>query len=109
MEIIIDTLSYNQKRYGKPWIARLDFSVKKEGEFIFGRWLGSPGDPGELSLECAPGDVIARGQKDNRNPRYSAPRFSYIDASGKRVLCDSKIEAVKAARAVKEAAQAHDL
>ena len=99
MKITIETSSYNQRRYGKPWIARLDFSTAS-GVFVFGAWLGQAGEEGELSLEVAPGDVVAQGQKDNRNPKNSAPKFSYIDAEGCRVSCGSKVAAVRAARSV---------
>lgn len=98
--ITISTSSYNDRRYGKPWIARLDFSVSAAGEFRWGNWLGQSGEEGELSLEVNPGDVVAHGQKDSRKPRNSAPDYSYIDAAGNRNVCDSKIEAIRAARAV---------
>lgn len=83
--IIIETGSYNAKRYGKPWIARLDFSTSKAGE---------------LSLDVEIGDVVAAGQKDHRNSRHSAPNYSYINESGKRIRCDTKMEAVRAHRKI---------
>jgi len=67
------TESYNERRYGKPWIARVDFSQKAGGEFIWGTWVGDIGKEGVLVLEANEGDIVARGQKDFRNPKYSAP------------------------------------
>lgn len=96
----LNTHSYNERRYGKPWIARLDFTSSAAGEFRWGEWLGSAGEAGELSVNAGPGDVIASGQKDFRNPRNSAPDFRYVDAAGVLIDCPSKIEAVRAARAV---------
>jgi len=83
MRIEIDTPSYNERRYGKPWIATVDFSASAKGEFSFGDWVGQPGDEGVLTLvNVQVGDVIARGQKDTRQPRNSAPDFYVVDADG---------------------------
>ncbi len=69
MLFTMKTSSYNQSRYGKPWIARLQFTRPGKPDYMFGDWLGSPGCAGELSVEVAPGDVIAHGQKDLRKGR----------------------------------------
>ena len=31
MEIVVATESYNERRYGKPWIAKVDFSGSRKG------------------------------------------------------------------------------
>jgi len=82
MKIIRNTGSYNDRRYGKPWIAKVDFSVKP-ANFIWGDWTGSPGGEGVLEIDAEPGDIIARGQKDNRKPRNSAPDYYALTDAGK--------------------------
>jgi hypothetical protein len=84
MEIRIETASYNQRRYGKPWVARVDFSGSTKGEFFWGDWTGDHynGGEGVLTINANPGDIIARGQKDFRKPRNSAPDFSVVCANG---------------------------
>jgi len=84
MEITINTSSYNQRRMGKPWIAKVDFSTPK-ADFSFGDWTGDQynGGEGVLSISALPGDIIATGQKDNRQPKNSAPDFFVITESGK--------------------------
>lgn len=66
MKYTEETNSYNERRYGKPWIAKLDFSAPGKPTYTFGSWLGVPGSSGELSIEVEAGDVIATGQKDHR-------------------------------------------
>lgn len=84
MQITKETGSYNHRRMGKPWIARVDFSTPK-GEFAWGDWSGDHynGGEGVLSIEAAPGDIIAKGQKDNRQPRNSAPYYYVVLADGR--------------------------
>ena len=83
MEITIETSSYNQRRMGKPWIAKVDFSNPK-GDFSWGEWTGDHYNGGEgiLSISASPGDIIAKGQKDNRQPRNSAPVFFVVSQTG---------------------------
>lgn len=81
MKIEISTSSYNERRYGRPWIARVTFPTAK-GEFAFGEWVGQPGDPGLLVVDAEPGDIVARGQKDLRKPRNSAPDYYVVGETG---------------------------
>jgi len=85
MEIRIETASYNQRRYGKPWIAIVDFSESTKGDFSWGDWTGDHynGGEGVLSINATPGDIIAKGQKDNRQPKNSAPDFFVVAPNGK--------------------------
>lgn len=76
------TSSYNDRRYGKPWIAKLTFVRPGKPEYIFGDWLGSPGSEGELSIEVEAGDVIATGQKDIRKNRGGADNIGVVQADG---------------------------
>lgn len=66
MKIEIKTATYNPRRYGKPWVARVDFSRNPNGDFEWGTWVGDPGADGILIIEAVPGDILARGQKDHR-------------------------------------------
>ena len=92
MNLTITTSSYNDRRYSKPWIAKVDFSSNKQGDFKFGDWVGSAGDKGVLELEVSPGDVVAQGQKDFRKPKNSTPEF-YIVESGGSLRAVSKVDA----------------
>lgn len=85
MDITIETASYNQRRYGRPWIAKVDFSQSPKGDFSWGDWTGDHynGGEGVLSINANPGDIIAEGQKDFRQPRNSAPDFSVVGTDGK--------------------------
>lgn len=108
-KIIISTNSYNDRRYGKPWIARVDFSQDPQGKFLWGDWIGQPGEGGELSIEASPGDVVASGQKDFRKPRNSAPDWYTVGSDGELISHASKIEAVRAARAFAAARPSADV
>ena len=83
MNITIETKCYNHRRMGKPWIAKVDFSTPK-GNFSWGDWTGDQynGGEGVLSVNANLGDIIAQGQKDNRQPRNSAPDFFVVLADG---------------------------
>jgi hypothetical protein len=82
MKIAIETSSYNERRYGNPWIAKVDFSENKKGSFAFGDWIGSKGAAGILEIEAQPGEIIAQGQKDFRKPANSAPCFYQVKDDG---------------------------
>ena len=81
MKLQIETSIYNEKRYGKPWIAVVKFDNAK-GEFKFGEWAGQHGYEGILILDAEAGSIVARGQKDFRKPRNSAPDFYIITDTG---------------------------
>lgn len=81
MQKQIDTEAYNEKRYGKPWIAKLVLGAdEKEIKFNFGNWIGDLGNSGLLVLELEVGDYFARGQKDFRRPRNSTPTYYKLEA-----------------------------
>ena len=95
MKIQIKTDIYNKRRYGKPWIAKVDFSENENGDFAWGNWIGDPGSTGLLILDADPGDVVARGQKDNRGRREnSAPQWAIVNETGKLVSC-TRVEAYR--------------
>ena len=95
MEIERRTGSYNVRRYSKPWIAKVDFGRNPNGEFLWGNWVGQAGEEGILIIAAEPGDIIARGQKDFRKPKNSAPDWYQVDDAGTLIALDSKAEAYK--------------
>lgn len=92
----VETEMYNQRRYGRPWIATVDFSTRAAGEFKFGEWCGDGlnGSEGMLEIKTEEGAVIATGQKDHRNSKNSAPEFFTVLKGGELEEC-SKLEAKK--------------
>ncbi len=97
-KIEIKTVSYNQRRYSKPWIATVDFSQNPKGEYRWGDWVGdhSNGSAGLLVINADEGDIIAQGQKDFRQPRNSAPTY-YQVREGQLVELPNKAEAYQLA------------
>lgn len=92
--ISLDTESYNEKRFGKPWVAVVDFSENPKGEYHFGDWIGVRGKEGTLEIKANPGDIIARGQKDHRG-KGKSPTFYYVDERGNLEEIGDKGQAYK--------------
>jgi hypothetical protein len=82
MKLEIETVCYNERRMGKPWIAKVDFDGNTNGNFHWGDWVGKIGSAGLLMLDVEVGDVVAMGQMDNRKPRNSAPDWYIVVAEG---------------------------
>lgn len=103
MRYIEETGSYNDRRYGRPWIARLDFS-KNPGkpEYVFGDWLGSPGRSGELGIDVEAGDVIATGQKDHRKGRGGPNNIGVVQPDGTVTWNYTQAKARDAGKLVRE-------
>ena len=96
MKISIDTALYNEKRYGKPYIAIL---CPTTGLVLrWGTWIGTPGNAGMLEIEAAAGAVVMTGQKDSRG-NNGTPGYALVRSDG---TLDSmtKVQAIKQARAV---------
>ena len=85
--ISFETASYNEGRYGKPWIATVDFSTDKKGSFDFGDFIGSTGCAGVLEVSAAPGDIIAQGQEDHLSRFLSEPDYYLVTVAGFEPLC----------------------
>jgi hypothetical protein len=96
------TSLYNERRFGKPWIAKLDFSSGGKPNYRFGKWLGQPGRDGELSIEVVPGDVIATGQRDYRMGVSGASRIGVVQLDGSVKWWFALAEARDAGRAIRE-------
>jgi hypothetical protein len=90
-----ETPSYNERRFGKPWCARV-VGVEKSGKltYDFAAWTGRPGDAGLLRVACKPGEIIAYGQKDQSNPAKSEHRILLMDDTGRM----TEISAAEAAK-----------
>lgn len=97
MHIEQTTSSYNERRYSKPWIARVDFSQNPNGDFKWGNWVGdhSNGTEGILMIEASENDIVATGQKDFRKPKNSAPEWYFVDSVGNLMTLDSKADAYR--------------
>jgi hypothetical protein len=96
-KITINTQAYNQRRYSKPWIARVDFSTNPKGDFSWGAWVGDSrtGSDGLLVIEANEGDIIAHGRKDFRgNNGYTT--YSQV-RNGELVELSGKVEAYQLA------------
>ena len=91
MNIQIRTASYSDRRYGKPWIAVVTFPNAR-GDSKFGDWIGTPGSDGLLEIDCQPGDIVAKGQKDFRKPKNSEPDYYIAQEDGSLTMV-LKVEA----------------
>jgi hypothetical protein len=107
MRIEIETKFWNDRRYGKPWIAIVDFGGNTQGAFSFGEFIGDC-QSGLLRLDAEPGDIVARGQKDSRNAKRSAPDYYAVESDRSLRQLAGKAEALKLweARTVAPAPQA---
>jgi hypothetical protein len=81
MKVQIETDSYNERRYGKPYIALVDFSKNPKGACQWGDWVGQVGCEGLLVIDANPGDVVMHGQKDNRG-NDSECRYAIVTEGG---------------------------
>ena len=64
--------SYNDRRCGTPWGARVSLNVFGKLDYDF-RAAIYDGDTrgGTVEVPCLPGDIVAVGQRDNRNPKHT--------------------------------------
>lgn len=70
--VVFETDRYNDRRYGKPWGAKVTLAGSKlVYDFDAATVTASYGSGGVIEIPCQPGEVIARGQKDNRRPSSS--------------------------------------
>jgi hypothetical protein len=85
MRITRETAAYNERRYSKPWIAKVVLEAGKL-EFKWGQWIGdAPGSTGLLVLDLEVGEYFARGQKDNRQSKNSSPDYYQLGSNGKGI------------------------
>lgn len=82
MTVTINYGAYNQRRYSRPWIARIKaWPVGKSPVLEFGFYNGNA-DGGFTECEANPGDVIKAGQKDYRQPKNTENDFYLVAADG---------------------------
>lgn len=81
MKIQIPTTSYNHRRYGRPYIAVVDFSTNPKGDCRWGDWVGLQGENGILVIEAEPGQIVMKGQKDHRKAG-DPPEYGVVEESG---------------------------
>lgn len=66
--IIIKTDVYNEKRWSKPWGALISVQENGKVDYKFnGQFVGEAGFAGQVIMKAQTGQIIAFGQKDNRN------------------------------------------
>jgi len=88
------TRAYNDRRYGRPYIAKMVLANNKM-EPIWGTWTGQNGTEGLLILDnMEPGDIYMQGQRDNRKMRNSAPNYYLLGTDGAGTII-TKAEAYK--------------
>jgi hypothetical protein len=84
-----ETRPYNDRRYGAPWCARVT-GVKARTELVY-KWGDSTarhGDSGLLRVRCAPGEIVAWGQKDLRKPSNSEHHLLLMAEDGSMSVID---------------------
>lgn len=95
MEILVETNSYNERRYSKPWIAIVSFNKEGRTEFSFGNWVGTPGNEGVLLINAEESDIVAVGQKDFRGKNTTC-EFHVVESSGELTsFGENKLDAYK--------------
>lgn len=102
MKIQIKTESYNHRRFGRPYIATVDFSKNPKGDCTWGDWVGSPGEVGILVIEAQPNQVVMKGQKDFRARRPDPPEYGMVEDDGTVEWCENKAEAYALSMALTE-------
>lgn len=84
MRITIETKSYNERRDGKPWIARVtSWAVgSPRPEIIWGAFIGKPGSAGTLEIAAEPGDLLRHGQNDLRRNNHTYRQYCLVLPDG---------------------------
>ena len=85
MRVINKFSSYNQRRYGNPWICKItDWETGKQPSVVWGAFYGSGNSGGEVEIDAESGDVVRTGQRDHRGNNTSADWF-IVDETGKLI------------------------
>jgi hypothetical protein len=88
MEITVSYGSYNQRRYGKPWIGKIiDWPAGGYAKLNFGTYYGTDAG-GEVAITAQPGDIIRHGQKDYRGNNTSKDYY-IVNQDGSLSLMDA--------------------
>lgn len=82
LRVTVEFPSYNERRYGLPWIARVTaWPVGGSPQLEFGKFIGRAGDPGECEILAQRGDIVRWGQKDNRG-NHTMSRWGIVGGDG---------------------------
>jgi hypothetical protein len=100
----LETGAYNERRHGAPWCARVTFPSGPKPVYEFGDSTAKWGKPGLLRVACRPGEVIAWGQKDLRNPGRGEHTIAVMESDG-RMREVTKTEAYRLVTAVEGGAK----
>jgi len=93
MDIVIETIEYDHTKFGKPWIAEVDFT-DPQGSFRWGSYVGDTGEHGAVMLRGAEeGAVVARGQKKWGDGKASAPVFYRLTDTGELERFATRLDA----------------
>lgn len=84
MRVIHTVGAYNDRRYGRPWLARVtDWPVGGKPTLTFGSSVGMR----LAEIEAQPGDVVRYGQKDYRKINGSYSYWGIVSDEGKITDC----------------------
>lgn len=83
------TESYNDRRYGKPWMAIITTSLTRD--FAFVDWDGRPGCAGQFTFSAEPGTLLAYGQKDIRKNRGGVDGYQICLPDGSLPIVSSEM------------------
>lgn len=71
---------YNARRHSRPWGAIITFADNGKPQYDFeAAWYDGSDRGGNVIITCKPGDIIATGQKDNRNPKYTRNNWYLVN------------------------------
>lgn len=85
MRVTVSFNSYNERRYGTPWIAKVTtWPVGGKAELQFGGYCGDSrhGGAGEAEIDAEVGDIVRWGQKDNRNAKGTEANWGIVEGNG---------------------------
>lgn len=102
MQIELSTSAYSAKRYGQPWIARVEFAESGADAWHYGTFAGGE-YCGLLTVQAERGDIVAAGQREftEQGERNSILYFS-VAADGSLHSFADKAEAFMAWRKAQE-------
>lgn len=81
--IIFKNDVYNERRYSRPWMAKISVSEMKPQYSFDGQFLGEHGRAGETMMKAETGSIIAIGQKDNRRGNSINRWYKVVGSSEK--------------------------
>lgn len=91
-QVVYEVGSYNDRRYGKPWIAEIaKWDVGEHPSLVFGSNI----DNKTAEILAEPGQILKAGQKDYRKPLYSDNNFYEVTEDYKLKRLTPKVAAEK--------------